>query len=149
METGGDLGAKSTTIRAKSSKGREASPHKNFGGVVKKWGPLHETITLLFCFVLDPINWSKSSSGQQLGNKTNHVSCWGVGKALARHVDMVLGVLTTLTMGWRVGACWEGSGGWALAGAHFLFLSWLANQSRPSYSPSPLVAQVAWMYQLR
>ncbi|TNN68981.1 hypothetical protein EYF80_020842 [Liparis tanakae] len=26
---------------------------------------------------------------------------------------------------------------------------WLESQSRPSYSPSPLVAQVAWMYQLR
>jgi len=25
--------------------------------------------------------------------------------------------------------------------------NWLESQSRPSYSPSPLVAQVAWMYQ--
>ncbi len=32
---------------------------------------------------------------------------------------------------------------------HFLFLSWLASQSSPSYRPSPLVAQVACIYQLR
>lgn len=32
---------------------------------------------------------------------------------------------------------------------HFWFLSWLESQSRPSYRPSPLVAHVAWMYQLR
>lgn len=32
---------------------------------------------------------------------------------------------------------------------HFWFFSWLESQSRPSYRPSPLVAQVAWMYQLR
>lgn len=32
---------------------------------------------------------------------------------------------------------------------HFWFFSWLESQSRPSYKPSPLVAQVAWMYQLR
>lgn len=29
------------------------------------------------------------------------------------------------------------------------FFNWLDSQSRPSYNPSPLVAQVAWMYQLR
>ena len=29
------------------------------------------------------------------------------------------------------------------------FFSWLESQSRPSYKPSPLVAQVAWMYQFR
>ncbi len=32
---------------------------------------------------------------------------------------------------------------------YFWFLSWLDNQSRPSYKPSPLVAHVAWMYQFR
>lgn len=32
---------------------------------------------------------------------------------------------------------------------HFWFFSWLDSQSRPSYRPSPLVAHVAWMYQLR
>lgn len=32
---------------------------------------------------------------------------------------------------------------------HLGFFSWLESQSRPSYRPSPLVAQVAWMYQLR
>lgn len=32
---------------------------------------------------------------------------------------------------------------------HFWFFSWLESQSRPSYRPSPLVAHVAWMYQLR
>ena len=47
---------------------------------------------------------------------------------------------------WRRGGR-GGAGGFP--SAHFLFLSWLASQSRPSYSPSPLVAQVAWMYQLR
>ena len=31
----------------------------------------------------------------------------------------------------------------------YFFLSWLESQSRPSYRPSPLVAHVAWMYQLR
>lgn len=29
------------------------------------------------------------------------------------------------------------------------FFSWFESQSRPSYKPSPLVAQVAWIYQLR
>lgn len=32
-------------------------------------------------------------------------------------------------------------------GHHFWFRSWLESQSSPSYRPSPLVAQVAWMYQ--
>ncbi len=29
---------------------------------------------------------------------------------------------------------------------YFWFFSWLESQSSPSYRPSPLVAQVAWMY---
>lgn len=41
------------------------------------------------------------------------------------------------------------AGGGVPRQAHFLFFSWLASQSKPSYRPSPLVAHVAWMYQLR
>ncbi len=32
---------------------------------------------------------------------------------------------------------------------YLAFLSWFESQSRPSYKPSPLVAHVAWIYQLR
>lgn len=32
---------------------------------------------------------------------------------------------------------------------YFWFLSWFESQSKPSYKPSPLVAHVAWIYQLR
>ena len=32
---------------------------------------------------------------------------------------------------------------------YLAFLSWLDSQSNPSYNPSPFVAQVAWMYQVR
>ena len=32
---------------------------------------------------------------------------------------------------------------------HFAFFNWLDSQSSPSYNPSPLVAHVACMYQLR